>query len=311
MSGFVGRMRVYFREMFPLSARMLNAVLIFTSFSAMLTIICDLPVQFNWRMTLLGSFNAFALALILRLMDELKDLDIDRRLFSKRPVPSGQVQESDIRFSLIIAVALFVIVNAIIWTALWSALGLLAYSFLMFRYFFMPRRLYGKLLVNLMTHNPIVPLLLIYFLQLHSSFYSLKTESVLTFQSILLIGMYWALFLGWEISRKIRYSHEENDYMTYSRIFGRTGATLIAGLIQTFSFATGLWLSYRFGLSPIYVGVLLVGFVMLVITYIHFLRFQLPSSQQLKTSAERYAAIVMLAPLIELLVKGMIENVSL
>jgi len=310
MIGFIHRLRVYFREMFPLPARMLNAVLLFISFSTMLTIVCGISAEFDWRLIFVGSFNAFVIVLILRLMDELKDLDIDRRLFCERSVPSGKVQESDIKFSLIIAVVLFVLVNAIVQTAFWSALGLLTYSFLMFRYFFMPSKLSGKLLVNLTTHNPVVALLLLYFIHLHASWYSPKTETIFQFQSIVLVGMYWGLFLSWEISRKIRYSHEENEYVTYSRIFGRTGATLISGLVQTFSFGAGLWLSYHFGLSPIYVGVLLIGFITLVITYVRFLRLELPSSRQLKLASERYAAIVMSAPLIDLLVKGIIENVS-
>jgi len=310
MSGFAHRMHVYFCEMFPIPARMLNAILLFISFSAMLTIIYGTAVEFDWRMAILGSFNAFTIALILRLMDELKDLDIDCRLFCGRPVPSGQVHASDIKFSLIITVVLFALVNMIVQTAFWSALGLLTYSFLMFRYFFLPNRLHEKLLVNLATHNPIVALLLLYFIHLHASWQGLKTETLFQFQSIVLVGMYWGLFLSWEIARKIRYSREENEYVTYSRIFGRTGATLIAGLVQSFSCLAGLWLSYHSGFSPVYVGVLLIGFVMLVITYVRFLRSELPSSRQLKTAAERYAAIVMSAPLVEMLVKGIMENVS-
>ena len=49
---------------------------------------------------LLGVWSYFAVPLMLRLMDELKDADIDRELFPDRPLPSGRVLESDIKRSL-------------------------------------------------------------------------------------------------------------------------------------------------------------------------------------------------------------------
>jgi 4-hydroxybenzoate polyprenyltransferase len=307
--GFVHRMRIYFREMFPLLIRITNSTLLFVSFTAMLGIVCDISIGFDWRLCFLGSFNAFAVALILRLMDELKDRDIDRSLFNERPVPSGRVRETDIKFCLAFVVVIFVMLNVVAQVAFWSAFGLLVYCCLMFKYFFLPARFKSKLLINLLTHNPIIPLLLLHFVHLIGSWYSLDSGALFKPQTILLVLMYWGLFLSWEICRKIRYRHEENEYVTYSRILGRAPAILAVGLVNKFSLAAGLWISFQYGLSQFYDVVLLIGFAILAVTYTQFLRHKLNNSKQLKNSAELYAFVVMLAPLLNIVMKGVADYV--
>lgn len=307
--GFVYRMRIYFREMFPLLIRITNATLLFVSFAVMLGIVCDLSIKFDWRLYFLGSFNAFAIALILRLMDELKDRDIDRSLFSERPVPSGRVKETDIKFCLAFVVVIFLMLNAVAQVAFWSAFGLLVYSCLMFKYFLLPARFKSKLLINLLTHNPIIPLLLLHFVHLIGSWHSLDFDALIKPQTILLVFMYWGLFLTWEICRKIRYQHEENEYVTYSRLLGRTSAILTVGLVNKFSLAAGLWISFHYGLSQIYDVILIAGFAIPAISYTQFLRHKLNNSKQLKNSAELYAFVVMLAPLLNIVVEGVAHYV--
>ena len=109
------------------------------------------------------------MALILRLMDELKDRETDRELFSDRPVPSGRVLESDIRASLVTVIVLFIGANLWAGAALWTAVCVLGYALLMFRYFFVPRILRKYLLLNLATHNPVIPILLLYVVVLFST----------------------------------------------------------------------------------------------------------------------------------------------
>ena len=47
----------------------------------------------------------------LRLMDELKDQEVDRALFRDRPLPSGRIHEADIVFTLWVGIALFLAPN--------------------------------------------------------------------------------------------------------------------------------------------------------------------------------------------------------
>ena len=310
VTGFLSRIRIYFREMFPLPLRIANSTLLFVSFSVMLGVVCGLSTLFDWRLFMLGSANAFSIALILRLMDELKDLDVDRTLFVERPVPSGRVKESDIWICLSLVSAAFLVLNAVVGVAFWSALGLFVYCVLMFKYFFLPERFKSKLLVNLLTHNPVIPLLLLHFVFLTESWYSLGAGTLLGPHTALLVLMYWGLFLSWEVSRKIRYAHEETEYATYSRALGRKAAILSVGAVNKLCLGAGLWISLQHGLSLTYDVVLVAAFAIPLLAYSLFLSNKLTRGIQLRTAAELCALLVMLAPLLNLLIQGVTHHVS-
>src|SRR6185503_14152168 len=103
-----------------------------------------------------------------RLMDELKDVEVDRALFPTRPLPSGRVTETDIRGALVVVVAVFVGMHATT-PALVSALAVLAFAVLMFRWFFVPAYLRPRLLPTLVSHQPFVPLVLLHLAVLFAS----------------------------------------------------------------------------------------------------------------------------------------------
>ena len=189
----------------------------------------------------MGIVSLFLFGLVLRLMDELKDRDIDQELFSYRPFPSGRVLESDIKVSLLATMALFLLINAWMGIAFLMAVILLGYSLLMFRFFFMPTILRRYLLLALVTHNPVVALTLLYVVAVFAVGQGLPLSGINWPQTLLLIVMFWAMLFAWEVARKIRSPEEENAYVTYSRILGRPGAVLLAGGAQTVSFVIGLY----------------------------------------------------------------------
>jgi len=134
--GFGKRMRVYLREMFPPVPRLGSAALLYGSFTVLLARIHGVPGPLISPLALLGVWNVFALLLVLRLMDELKDREIDLALFKERPVPSGRVRESDIRASLAVMVVLYLGANAVTRPTFLAAAVVLGYALLMFKYFF-------------------------------------------------------------------------------------------------------------------------------------------------------------------------------
>ena len=76
----------------------------------------------------LGTWSYFAVPLMLRLMDELKDQHIDAELFAGRPLPSGRVRASDIKITLAATMLLFVIANAFHVLTLLAALVITGYT---------------------------------------------------------------------------------------------------------------------------------------------------------------------------------------
>lgn len=297
---YTSRMRIYLREMYPVPVRLIAAALLYTSFTASLASVQAVPLRFDLRWTMIGILGGFLLPLILRLMDELKDSSIDRRLFPGRPVPSGRVQLTDIRNTLVGAATCFVALHLVAGDAFFSSAILLIYSLLMYRYFFLPPVLKSKLLINLGTHNPIVALLLLHYVCLFSLQNGLQVGTLST-RVFILVGMYWALFLAWELGRKVRYAEEETDYQTYSKIFGPVGAALLTCFVQTLSVVAAVALVYEGTFSTLYLMAVLVAYVLLLVDYYRFLTRRFDSGRRLRRSAEQFATLVLSAGILELI----------
>jgi 4-hydroxybenzoate polyprenyltransferase len=232
-------------------------------------------------------------------MDELKDREVDRELFSERPLPSGRVLEADIKASLVVVICCYLAVNSWTGKAFLMSIVLLAYSFLMFKFFFMPHILSRYLLLNLATHNPVVPLMLLYLVTLFSTEHGISIRSMNWFLVTALVMMFWSIFFSWEIARKIRSSQEENDYVTYSRILGPLGAVLVAGGAQTFAFGIGTYFYFSFSLSWLFLVLLSIAYSRVLWAYFRFILHPDPVTSKLKPIAEQYAGIIFLAGLID------------
>lgn len=307
--GYHLRILTYLNEMYPPLIRLVTASVTCLSFVAFLDRIIGVRSALLSPVTIVGVWTVFALALILRLMDELKDRDIDGELFSHRPLPSGRVRESDIKFSLLVVCAGLVIPNMLSPTLLAAALGVLLYAILMYHYFFVPVAWRKYLLLNLATHNPVVPVMLLYIVVL----YAIRTDiglSALPWTSIaLLIAMYWSLFMGWEIARKIRHRTEETEYVTYSKIFGRTPAVIIALAVQSTAVIIGLHFYVACSLSQVFLAVTVKGGLTLAGGYVLFLAGRISSGTKLRLFAEAYAITIMLAVTIELILLPVVKHV--
>jgi hypothetical protein len=299
--GYFRRMWTYLAEMFPIPERLACSYLLAISVISFLGRIHGKETSICSFYPLVGTWSIFVLMLILRLMDELKDREIDRELFQTRPLPSGKVLESDIRFSLVVVIVFYLAANIFIGHAFWMAVFVLGYSLMMFKHFFIPRILRRSLLFTLTTHNPIIPIMLFYVLILFSTEHKLSLRNLNWPLSLLLIGMYWAMFFSWEIARKIRSKEEENAYVTYSQIFGRSGALLVAGGAQTIAFAIGLYFFWALSFSEICLAILLAGYGMAMWGHLRFVINPNPMTSKLKPFAEGYILSVLAALMIGLI----------
>jgi 4-hydroxybenzoate polyprenyltransferase len=250
--GFSGRMKVYLGEMYPVPQRLAIWAIYCLTFVTFLARLHGLSPLLLSPYTASSIVAIFFFGLILRLMDELKDREVDRELFRDRPLPSGRVCERDIKISLAVAMGCFLLVNAWMGKAFVMALVLLGYSLLMFKFFFIPGILKRYFLLNLATHNPVTALMLLHVVFIFSVEQGLPLGQVKWPATILLIVMYWSMLFAREIARKIRSREEENAYVTYSQILGRKGAVLVAAGAQTGTFLVVLYLTRRLSLSPVF-----------------------------------------------------------
>lgn len=174
---------------------------------------------------LAGSVTIFLFLLFLRISDEFKDEETDRRLFPDRPLPSGRVLRSDLEWLMWVDVILMFLLN--FWLG-WGSVAyaiLLGYGFLMLHYFFVPQLISQRLILALVTHNPSVLFLNLYVMAIFAQDFA--DFKLLGFEGGRLLVLFWLPGLAWELARKIRTPADENDYETYSKIFGYRLATLL------------------------------------------------------------------------------------
>ncbi len=293
------RMGAYFAEMFPLPKHLAVAALIYGSVSSFARVIHDAPSTMPSWHAVVGVWSYFAITLILRLMDELKDEDIDAALFPDRTLSSGRVYKSDIQLSLSVVIAVYLAVNLTAGAAFWVGLAILGYAFLMFRWFFARELLQGNLLITLATHNPIVPMIILYGFVLFASEHSIALETLRWELIVPFAVMLWSPFLAWELARKIRPEEEEDAYETYSKIFGRPGAVLAVVIVQGVGLAAVVWLWRSLSLSAAYLAIPVAGSAVFLFAGVRFVLWPAPRTAKLRPFAEVFIVCMLATQILE------------
>ena len=302
------RLGIYLKEMFPIGVYVpfafLNHYVLF--FAIQLFIGTNTPIISLY--SLVGVATMLGFMLIMRVFDELKDEEVDARLFPHRPYPRGAVKKRDL---IVMAVAVFGVVVAFnlyrsytLPFFLWSVF----YGFLTYKWFFLRRTIQNNLLLALFSHQP---------LTLIVNMYVASTAMVQVNQfgwdaNILLAMITFFLpVFAWEISRKIKAKNTENDYVTYSKILG---PRIAAGscYVVLFSFSVLLiWLGIQFGFSTwhFWLQLLPLGYIMFI--FGRFILTPISAHNQLKTTTELWPAVASLVFLIGIMVsKGIAFQVG-
>lgn len=198
---------------------------------------------------IMGGVTSVLLMLLLRVMDELKDYETDKKLMKDRPLVTGVVTLKDLRIFVGVITAVMIGANAFLGKTIFTLfLVMLIYSYLMFVYFFYPK-IKESLILAVVTHNPIVPIAQIYILGFIVEKHGFD---FLNYLHILVVLMFWLPFLIWEFARKIRAPEEETDYETYSKIMGYKGAALLVIALSAVEFSLASYFAGLADLSAIF-----------------------------------------------------------
>jgi hypothetical protein len=293
---YFGRMHLYFTEMFPLPGHASAALLTAIGINGFVeTLLGDHIAGWHWLALAIAAWSIFAVHVILRLMDEIKDKEIDRELFPERPVPFGRVLESDILISLYAVIGFYLLANIGSLPSFLLALAVIGYAALMYKRFFLPELLKSSLLITLLTHTPIFPLMLFQVVVsstelIGGSWLDLKWPLVMLY-----LLMIWFSILAWELSRKIRAAEEETAYVTYSQILGRPGAIAATLSVQTVSYITGLFFYSHFALGRPYLVIMACGYVVSMVGHLRFLFHPNSRTSKLKPYAYGFITAILLA----------------
>lgn len=294
------RLWTYIVEMYPLHINVPYSFLSFFGFYFLLQAAYGGETLKLTLHSLLGTFTLAAFTLLLRIFDEFKDYEHDVKLFPHRPLPSGRVLPGDLKGLGWVLVGFMLVLNLFQGQAVMGFALLMAYGLLTYKYFFLPDIHRRSLLLTLVTHNPLALFTHIYIVSVYSMEYGQPAD----WRPVWLgIAMFWLLVFSWETSRKIRTQEEEDDYVTYSQIFGTRRSALVpmagltASFVLTYDFYQRLdlpfWFLWAMGLA---FGYAMFGFV-------RWLMVQTPQTSKLRPFVESYSLALYVALLAALIAR--------
>ena len=251
------------------------------------------PLPSSWRMAAAAAACAL-LALYLRLSDDLKDWDADRRLaaagdrrFAARPQVLGAVTPADLRRARL-PVSLACLALLSVQPPAAALLGGLAFAgaWCSARWFFWPA-MADHLLVAFATHNPLGLLAVGFAAAAGSEAAGASPWTPVTFA--LALGLYLPV-AAWEIARKVRTPAEETGYRTWSSLLGWRAAAAVPAGLAAVSAALLAHVARRAALPGWYGPLLAVALLAPVLAALAFLRAPTPGgAARLKPAVEAYA----------------------
>lgn len=242
LTSFVARLNAFMAVIYEPKLHFVFAALWFLSLQGHMVLQAGNGQPWTFSIvTFVGITTLFLVMFYLRAVDEVKDLEYDKKYNPNRPLVTGAVTMADIRRYWLVA---FLVIPAInLGLGLWLALFIVA------------DMLYGLLLlkleqwVSLMNRNMIFNLLLTYPVSIALSVYTLLlTYWVLGVEihatSIGIIGIYILAFLNFEIVRKNLWPCMAEEGETfYSHDLGPIKAAVVALVCAVFAVGSMIYLN--------------------------------------------------------------------
>ena len=252
------RLHIYFKERYPFLARLILGCIVFLEIHFIILLNYGVTSFQIGIQEAVGAYTVFAFLFWLRVADDLKDYETDLRLFPDRPLPSGRVYKKDIVIICIIMELITVVLNLIFMNNILFFCILYAYGYLMSKWFFKKKVIQPSLPLALVTHNPVQMFVNVYIISFTVIKYDLEPVSLITIMTL------WTLYfpaLIWEVSRKIKAPKDENDYTTYSKLFGYKKSTKFVMILTLVDIVTNMILVFNLNKITIVLFVLLVSWM--------------------------------------------------
>lgn len=278
------RLNIYFKEMFPLLPRLLLGFIVFGEVHFLILLNYKVFKIHIGIQELIAAYTIFAFYMWLRIADDFKDYELDRRLFAHRPLPSGRVEKRDLIIISVFVQSLAVILNLLYMNNFLFFILLYGYGFLMSKWFFHKSKIQPNLFLALITHNPVQMMVNLYTVSFTCIKYGLQPFTWITFLTL------WTLYfpsLIWEISRKIRAPEEETEYVTYSKLFGYKKVTRFVMIITIVDIMTNIALIWNINRWFVAVFIILVSWM--TMEFLNYMKT--PTRFRIITKVETYTYI--------------------
>lgn len=275
------RLHIYYKERYPIFSRILLGLIVFGEIYFIVLLNKGIT-NFNIGIQeVVGGYTVFAFLLWLRVADDLKDYETDKKLFPERPLPSGRTTIHDVVISCSIVELIAVILNYIYMPNFIFFIILYAYGYLMSKWFFQRSKIQPSLPLALITHNPVQMFVNLYIISFTVIKYKLDFVNLTTIMT--LFTLYFPALI-WEVSRKIKNPKKENDYTTYSKLFGYKKATRFVLVVTIMDIITNFILVWN--LSKISVVVLSILVLWMIYKFIDYMIN--PTRYEIVQKVERY-----------------------
>ena len=278
------RLHIYFKEMYPIIPRLLLGMIVFGEIYFIVLLnhgVTEFQVGIQ---EVIGGFTIFSFLCWLRIADDFKDYELDCRLFSHRPLPSGRVKKKDLMIFAVLLIAVTIALNLIFMNNIGFFVFLYVYGYLMSKWFFRKKKIQKSLPLALVTHNPVQMIMNIYIISFTCIKYNLEGFTWISFLAA------WTLYfpaLIWEISRKIRAPRDETEYVTYSKLFGYQKSTRFVLILTWVDILTNILLVWN--LNKISVVALLINVGWMTWKFLQFIKN--PEQFKIVDKVERYTYI--------------------
>ena len=254
---FLNKWYTYQKERFPVATYGLYILCL--SFAAFFYNTKMLEIESNVGVFITMFVVAFLQFLMVRIIDEFKDYEEDKKYRPYRPVPRGLIKLKELRtlfvICIIIQFALTLIVNPF---SLIFLLVLWIMFILMTKSFFMKKLVDKHILLEVALDEILLPTLMLYL----SSF--IKLDITILWRLLLL-----SYVVSWiiEIARKVRCKKdEEKGVKTYTAVFGIPKATILLSALELILTILRLFLPgeplmnvAQIGLIILFIGTIIVN----------------------------------------------------
>lgn len=296
-AGLPHRLAVYFRVMFPLPTRVLGAVIVFYSLYLLLARVYGVRASVGVE-TLFGLATLFLSTLLWRLLDELKDQDLDAQLFPDRPLARGDVRYSDIRLLALVSLLAVGFLNLTKGPATDIYFAYFVLFVLSWQWWLFPQVVANNVWLVFLTHQTLVPVLFFYVWGVFAFNTGLDAGAG---KAVAVSLIYWIPFFAWEIGRKVRAAPDETDYLTYTKRWGtrRAPAITAAAILASGAAMTAFALAQELGLAfLVFHPVAALASAALIL---RFILAPARRTNQVRAAAEGYAVLFSLGNLVLLL----------
>ncbi|MBQ3852911.1 MAG: UbiA family prenyltransferase [Lachnospiraceae bacterium] len=279
--GMLKRLHIYLKERYPLVARLILGLIVFLEIHFII-LLNEGVTEFKIGIQeVVGAFTVFAFLLWLRIADDLKDFETDKILFPDRPLARGAVYKKDVMILCSIVQLIAIVLNVIFMNNIVFFVILYVYGYLMSKWFFQRAKIQPSLPLALVTHNPVQMFINLYIISFTVIKYGLRPFTITTVMTL------WTLYfpaLIWEVSRKIKAPKDENDYTTYSKLFGYKKSTRFVMILTLVDIMTNIVLVFR--LNKISIAILVVLVTWMTVQFVKYMKD--PEQFVLVDKVERY-----------------------